>query len=105
MRKAGWKGIGKEKIDFSALSDEKEKGILKALADFPETVKKTLEGRNPNILCHFLLSLSEQFNAYYHDSRIIGSNEEKPRLALAEAVSIVLKSGLSLLNIPVLEEM
>ncbi|MCX6801703.1 MAG: arginine--tRNA ligase [Candidatus Diapherotrites archaeon] len=105
LRKAGWKGIGKEKIDFSALADEKEKGILKSLSSFPETVQKTLEGRNPNILCHFLLSLSEQFNTYYHDSRIIGSEEEKARLALAEAVSIVLKSGLSLLNIPVLEEM
>ncbi|MEM0360567.1 MAG: arginine--tRNA ligase [Candidatus Diapherotrites archaeon] len=105
LRKAEWKGTGKTKTDFSKLSSEKEKAILKTLAVFPETIEKALNERNPSLLCHFLLSLAEQFNAYYHETKIIGSTEEKERLALTKAVSIVLKSGLSLLNISVLEEM
>jgi len=92
--------------DFTLLTSEKEKEIAKTLSLFSETLHKALENRALHILCHYLLELAGLFNAYYHETRVIGSAEkEAPRLALVEAVSLVLKSGLSILNIPALEEM
>lgn len=92
--------------NLSLLTEKKEKEIIKKLAEFPEITKTALETRKIHLLCHYLLNLSENFNAYYHKIRVLGSaKKEAPRLALVKALSIVLKSGLSLLNIPVLEEM
>jgi len=101
LRKAG----KSKKPDFKQLTGEKEKELLKLLIAFPETLNKALEARSPHIICHFLLELASAFNAFYHETRVIGSEAEQARLALVEAVSIVLKNGLNVLNIPVLEEM
>jgi len=105
LRKAGKPEKAGKGLDYSVFSGEREKELVKALAAFPETAGRALEGRNPHIVCHFLLNLAANFNAFYHETRVIGSAQEKERLALVEAVSIVLKAGLFLLNIPVLEEM
>jgi len=94
-----------QKADYSMLSGEKEKTILKKLLAFSKVISVSLNSRSPHHLCQFLLSLSEAFNAFYHESRVIGSDEEAARLALVESVSVVLRNGLTLLNIPVLEEM
>ncbi len=103
LRKAG--SILKEP-ELSVLESEKEKELVKALYSFPETLTSALKERAIHVLCHYLLELAELFNTYYHETRVIGSGEkEAARLALVKAVSLVLKTGLSLLNIPVLEEM
>jgi len=101
LRKAGTS----KKPDFKQLSGEKEKELLKLLVAFPETITSALQARSPHLICHYLLSLASEFNAFYHETRVIGSSAEQARLALVEAVSIVLKNGLNLLNISVLEEM
>ncbi len=101
LRKAG----KSKKPDFKLLTGEKEKELLKLLVAFPETINKALESRSPHLICHYLLSLASEFNAFYHETRVIGSEAEPARLALVESVSIVLKNGLNALNISVLEEM
>lgn len=105
LRKAGKKTF--KKVDFSNLSEKREKELVKMLASYPGLVETALQKRNIHLLCHFLLGLAETFNTYYHETRVIGSGSdvESARLALVNAVSTVLKSGLLLLNIPVLEEM
>ena len=45
------------------------------------------------------------FNEYYHATKVIGSENEESKLALVKAVATILKSGLYLLGIDVLEKM
>jgi arginyl-tRNA synthetase len=61
----------------------------------------------PSTLCRFLLDFAQLINSYYHEKRVIGENERlmKARLSLLVACSNVLKEGLNLLGIEVLEEM
>ncbi|MEM4662684.1 MAG: arginine--tRNA ligase [Candidatus Diapherotrites archaeon] len=98
--------IGK-KTNFTLLSDECEKDLIKKLFEFESTVKKSLEERKPNMICNYLLELCECFNSFYHKLPVLDAEKElkEARLALVKAVCIVISNGMYLLGIPILEEM
>lgn len=88
------KDVGKEEID-----------IIKKLSQFPYIVKKCAAELKPNHLATYLFELATLFNSFYHAEKVIGSKKEAGLLSVVDAVSIVLKNGLSLLGINVLERM
>lgn len=96
----------KVKLDFKndKIADIEYK-LIKALASFPETVKKASESFNPSIIANYCFSLSQIFNEFYHSNRVLGDDKQAFRLALVEAFRIVLKSSLYLLGIETIEEM
>jgi len=59
----------------------------------------------PSHICTYLYELAQNFNRFYESSRIIGDPRQAIRLKLVEAYAQVLKNGLELLSIPVLEKM
>ncbi|GGD25797.1 arginine--tRNA ligase [Pontibacillus salipaludis] len=80
--------------------------IVQKVATFPEVIKQAAAHYDPSKVAKYLLKLGQAFNSYYANVRIL---EEGPylsgRLALTEAVAIVIWEGLSLLGIEVPEEM
>jgi len=97
-----------KKINAFLLKEPQESALISALSDFPETIKRSAQNLKPHILCHYLISLAETFNSFYHSSPVLkAENKElaKARLGLVAATAQVLKNGLELLNIPVLEKM
>jgi arginyl-tRNA synthetase len=98
----GEKG-GKGKI--GKLENEKEIELLKLLAKFPEAVERAGRELQPHYLATYLHNLAEGFNSYYQTVKVIGSKNEKAKLALVEKVKMVLGIGLGLLGIDVLEKM
>lgn len=97
------------KADFSLLQEEKEKQLVKLLGGFPTTLEQVVKNHSPHSLCQYLLELAASFNSYYHDVPVLkGVKDAKliaARAALVEATCIVLKKGLNLLGVNVLEEM
>lgn len=77
----------------------------KLLARFPEIVSRAREMYSPQLIVNYLLNLASGFNTFYAQNKIIGSAEEKSRLALTQAVAQVLKNGLWLLGISTPERM
>ena len=59
----------------------------------------------PNYIATYLIDLCREFNAYYEQNQILGNEHTEHRLAIVKAVGIVLKNGLTLLGIPLLEKM
>ncbi len=84
---------------------ESEIALIKQLSQFPELVHEAYEKFNPALIANYAFSLSQQFNEFYANSKVIGSKEEPFLLSLVQAFRYVLKSALSLLGIDVLEEM
>ncbi len=75
---------------------------------FPEVVERAAAEYAPHLLVTYLTELAAYFNSFYGSNKII--DPENPelsgsRLALTEAVSIVLKNGLNLLGIKVPQKM
>ncbi len=92
---------------YSDLTDEKEYKIVLILAKYSEIVKKAGDNYDPSEITKYLFELSQQFNDYYHNVPILKA-EEKVRLArlsLIISVSQIIKNGLNLLGIEVVEEM
>ena len=53
----------------------------------------------PNRLTDYLYGLSESFNAFYTECKVVGSEQESSRLLLAEATARVMRQVFYLLGI------
>ena len=87
------------------LANLEETETARLLARFPEVVARAGENYSPQLVINYLLNLASSFNAFYAQNKIIGSEEESSRLALASAVAQVIKNGLWLLGIEAPAEM
>jgi arginyl-tRNA synthetase len=95
------------KADLSLLDTVSDKRVIMALAGFREIAESSASHYRPSLLTHYLFELSTAFTEYYHANPIL---KEEPklrdaRLALIDSVRTVLKTGLRLLDIDVIEEM
>jgi arginyl-tRNA synthetase len=84
---------------------ENEKTLLRTLCRFPEVAASTLNDFAPHYLCLYLFELSQLWNAFYNENRIIGSEREAERLVLTKSIAQVLENGLGLLGIEAPEKM
>ena len=96
----------KSKIQSSKLTPE-EFAILRTLHRFPEVVLEAGKNLAPNVICTYLFDLAQKFNLFYQKIPILNTKEEERnfRLQLTKATSQVIKNGLHLLGIGVLEKM
>ncbi|MBQ3234827.1 MAG: arginine--tRNA ligase [Clostridia bacterium] len=103
LRKGG--EIGKYSENYE-LNDQ-EYDLLSLLANYPEIVKQSAEKYEPSLITRFAVDVSEAFNKFYFDCKILGEEEEVKnfRLALTFATKTVIKNALSLLGIKAPEKM
>lgn len=94
-------------LEYSTLTDDASVNVCKLLEVFPEKIKDAAEKLEPSILTRHLVDIAQAFNKFYHDNPVLTSEGEmkKERLALCEAVKIVLARGLNLLGIHAPEQM
>jgi len=85
--------------------EEKEIGLIKKLSCFPEVVLNAAQALNPSIIANYSYQLSQLFNDFYQNCKVIGSEQEAFRLALVQSFRQVLKNSLKLLGIETIEEM
>jgi arginyl-tRNA synthetase len=86
----------------SETPSELEKLLFEGL---PNVVKLAHHDLAPNYIATYLINVCRAFNAYYEQNPILGNEHTPYRLALVEAVGIVLKNGLNLLGISAPERM
>ncbi len=96
-----------KKANFELLSENKEHGLILALAKFGEAVERAGENYDPSEIAKYLFNLAQTFNDYYHSVPVLKAEEKtrNARLALIAAVNRVLKNGLGLLGIETVREM
>lgn len=96
-----------DKIDYSLLEKDIEWELMRKLADYPEEVALAAQNLEPHRITRYLLDLAGLFHNFYNTCRVKGEEEEllQARFALAVAVKVVIKNGLSLLKITAPERM
>jgi len=83
-----------------ALTDDEAFEVLRLLYSFPERVAEAADKYEPFIISRFLVALAQAFNKFYNTHTILtGDGAQAGRLALVNAVRIVIESGLNLLGI------
>ena len=85
--------------------DEAERSLVRKLGEYQDVVARATEELMPHHICNYLYELAQEFNRFYEKSRVIGSEQEAPRLALVARYADTLKNGLGILGIEAPERM
>lgn len=95
------------KADLKLLTEKEEIELIKIISNFPEIIGKATTELKPHLIANYLYSLAQNFNEYYHIHQILKADEKTKdaRILLISAVRQVIKNGLGLLGIKVLEKM
>lgn len=112
------RGISRKgNIDFQAelpetfadlqLKEDSEQTLMKHILQLEDVITEVARDLFPNRLCQYLFELSQKFNQFYDRCPILQAEEPQrtSRLLLADLTAQILKLGLSLLGISVLERM
>ena len=105
LRKAGKKP---ENPAYELLKDEIEHGIVLDLASFPDIFVEAAEFLKPNLIADYANGLADKFNTFYNALPVIKAEPQglsDARLALVDAVRIVLRNALNLIGIVAPEKM
>ncbi|HBG92477.1 MAG: arginine--tRNA ligase [Nitrospirae bacterium GWF2_44_13] len=103
-------GINVEKpdeADLSLLSLPEEIRIIKKLLAYQMAFEGAVIAHEPHRITFYLQELAGMFHPYYHRHKVVtdDANLTKARLALCEAVRIVLKDGFEILGLSAPERM
>ncbi|MBV8662478.1 MAG: arginine--tRNA ligase [Hyphomicrobiales bacterium] len=100
--------------DYSLLTDEGERGLMRALANYPRAVVQAADAHEPHRIAFYAHDLATLFHAQWNrgkDSphlRYVNENTANltySRVALVKATAFVLASALSILGVRAPEEM
>lgn len=88
--------------------EEKENTLLRVLSKFSEQIAMSAEECKPNVIANYLYDLAQKFNSFYNVVPVAKADTEEKferRIEIVKAASQVLKNGLTLMQVEVLEEM
>jgi len=100
--------------DLALLTDEGERDLMRASAQYPRTILQAAEAHEPHRVAFFAHELATRFHAHWNrgkdlrNLRFVNENNGKlsyVRLSLVAAVGLVLASALSILGVSAPEEM
>ncbi len=107
LAKAEESGIAYEKAAVCDLCPA-EFELVKALAEFPETVKTAAATYESSAVARYAVSTAQKFNKFYIDCKVMQANSDMVRafrLRLTDAALVTLTNALSLLGIGVPDKM
>ena len=87
------------------LNEKIESDLVIHLLQYNTILEKTANELNPNILTLYLYELSEYFHAFFHKCTVINSQYMGSRIMICELTRRILKNGLNLLGLTLLNKM
>ncbi len=95
------------KYDLSNLSNKYEFKLVKKLSEFNDIIEKSAKDLKPNLIANYVYELARVFNEFYEYCNVMKASDKikNARGALVKSTGYVLKNGLSLLGIDILERM
>jgi len=106
-REAGAHVLPAAQVDAAVLVEPEEKGLLKALARFPEEIHLAGRDLDPSQIDRYLIALAGEFHRFYNACRCMVDDPalQAARLKLADTTRAVLSNGLGLLSVTAPEKM
>jgi arginyl-tRNA synthetase len=95
---------GAPSIQPSGLAAE-ERELVKRLLEFPRVVAQATERRAPHAVPIYAIRVADDFHRFYHEHRVLESEQEAFRLDLVRAVQIVIARCLDLVGVDAPERM
>lgn len=95
-------------VDYSKLDSKEEFELVKSLDGFNKAILTSIDRLEPFIVTRYIIEVAKGFNKFYNAHSIMNAQDEetkKARLKLVESTCQVIKNGLKLIGIDVVEKM
>ena len=76
-----------------------ERDVVKRLAEFPAVAREAAERRGPQGIPAYAIRLADDFHRFYHEHRVLESDQEAFRLGLCRATQAVIARCLQLVGV------
>lgn len=89
-------------------ADKTQTDVMLALSRWGETVETAFAEQAPHKICQFVYELSDAFNKFYHENKIVTNEDEKVRAShsqLSRLTGRVLETAMDLLGLEAPEQM
>ena len=85
--------------------EPEERELIKRLLEFPVVAAEATDRRGPQAIPVYAIRVADDFHRFYHENRVLGSEQEVFRLALVRAVQSVIARSLDLVGVEAPERM
>ena len=75
-------GGNAENVELQAAENESEKQLMMQLVQFNTMMQNAVEEVAPHKVCAYVFDLANAFNHFYHETRILGEEDEDKRKGL-----------------------
>lgn len=89
----------------TSIDHESEINLALQIIKFQEVLEQVMKDLCPHRICEYLFDTANSFNAFFRDCHVDGSDNLPARKALVEATSNVLKTGMEILGLTVVNRM
>ena len=94
-----------DKVLLSGSLAPEEKELIKRLADMPGVIADAAAKRGPQGIPAYAIRVADDFHRFYHEHRVLESDQESFRLALCRATQTVIARCLDLVGVDAPERM
>jgi len=94
-----------DKLSLAGSLAQEERELVKRLAELPGVVTDALAKRGPQIVPAYAIRVAHDFHRFYHEHRVLESEQQAFRLALCRATQAVLARCLDLVGVEAPERM
>jgi arginyl-tRNA synthetase len=98
-------GKARDKLSLSGSLAAEEKELIKRLADLPGVIADAAAKRGPQGIPAYAIRVADDFHRFYHEHRVLESEQESFRLALCRATQTVIACCLDLVGVDAPERM
>jgi len=95
----------RHEVELAAPLEAAERDLVKRLLEFPVLVAEAAERRAPHAVPIYAIRVADDFHRFYHDHRVLGSEQQAFRLALCAATQRVVARSLDLIGVEAPEQM
>ena len=95
-------------VDYGKLNSKEEFELAKELASFENTINNAIEKLQPSVVTRYCIEVAKAFNKFYNAHNIANSEDEgtkNARINLVKSTLQVLKNGLGLIGLEVVDKM
>ncbi|ERI89691.1 arginine--tRNA ligase [Clostridiales bacterium oral taxon 876 str. F0540] len=95
-------------VNYSKVTSSEEFELVKAISRFQDAVLLAIDKLEPSVVTRHVIEIAKAFNKFYNAHGILNAEDEEiknTRLKLVEAACQVIKNGLYLIGLDVVEKM
>lgn len=101
-------GHGTDEVSMQLPYSESERNLMLKITQFNEVIANSFADYSPNKICQFIYEISNEFNRFYHDNKIISEQDSLKQYSWLKLISLtrdILTTCLDLLGIEVPDRM